>query len=154
MSAVDLNGVQMRRLQDAYGFFDKKGEGIGAPLVKNVMLLLGRKLGDAEIAQAIAQVDTKKQGKVGFEDFLNCVASREVKEGAEGGIPVEKDKDLKDVFDAFDKAGGGRIGANQIRNCLADLGENTSDEEMRELMKILGGRPVDFEGFVRLYQAA
>jgi len=143
----------MRRLRDAYGFFDKKGEGIGPAHVKSVMGALGRRLGDPEIVQAIAQVDSKKSGRVDFNDFLNCVASRELKEAAEGGIPVDKDKDLKDVFDAFDKSSQGKISIMNIRNVLADLGENTTDEEMRELQKIIGNRGLDFEAFAKLYQA-
>jgi len=154
MSAAELNEVQVRRLREAYGFFDKKGEGLGPTHVKSVMGALGRRLGDAEITQAIAQVDSKKSGRVDFGDFLNCVASREVKEAQEGGISVEKDKDLKDVFDAFDKSGAGRISVMNIRNVLADIGENTTDEEMRELTKIIGNRGVDFEAFANYYKAA
>jgi len=150
MSAADLNETQVKRLQEAYAFFDKEGTGLGPSHVSNVLKLLGRKIGDSELKTAIAQVDTKKSGKVDFGDFLSCVASRELKEAAEGGIPADKDKDLRDVFDAFDKSGSGQISSMNLRNALADLGEVTSDEEMREMWKILNVRSLDYEKFVLL----
>lgn len=128
----------------------KEGTGLGPSHVSNVLKLLGRKIGDSELKTAIAQVDTKKSGKVDFGDFLACVASRELKEAADGGIPADKDKDLRDVFDAFDKSGSGQISSMNLRNALADLGEVTTDEEMREMWKILNARSLDYEKFVQL----
>jgi len=78
------------------------------------------------------------------------VASREIKEAADGGIPADKDKDLKDVFDAFDKSGSGQVTSLQIRNVLSELGESISDEEIREMWKILNVRALDYEKFAQL----
>jgi len=150
MSAADLNDTQIKRLQEAFAFFDKKGEGLGPQDAKNVLKILGRNIGDLELKTAIAQVDTKKSGRVDFGDFLNCVASRELKEAADGGIPTDKDKDLKDVFDAFDKSGSGQVTSTQIRNVLSDLGEVISDEESREMWKLLNVRALDYEKFALL----
>eukprot|EP00456_Euglypha_rotunda_P015938 TRINITY_DN1518_c0_g1_i1.p2 TRINITY_DN1518_c0_g1~~TRINITY_DN1518_c0_g1_i1.p2 ORF type:complete len:136 (-),score=29.15 TRINITY_DN1518_c0_g1_i1:468-875(-) len=133
MSAADLNETQVKRLQEAYAFFDKEGTGLGPSHVSNVLKLLGRKIGDSELKTAIAQVDTKKSGKVDFGDFLGCVASRELKEAAEGGIPGDKDKDLRDVFDAFDKSGSGQISSMNLRNALADLGEVTTGKSISKI---------------------
>eukprot|EP00808_Paulinella_micropora_P001026 g57202.t1 len=150
MSASSLNSVQMNQLRDAYAFFDKDQKGIDAKQVKAVMASMSRALSDEDAANAIKEVNTKGGDTVQFQDFVTCMVSRTLRE--EAGIPADQDKDLRDAFEAFAPHGTNQISAMNIRNVLATLGQTTSDDEIREMMAIIGSRTIDFTKFCQLYQ--
>lgn len=151
MSAINLNQVQVNRLKDAYVFFDKDNTGITPEQVQKVLGSMGRKLTAEDANAAVHHVDSKGDGKtVQFQDFVTCMAGRVLRE--EAGIPHDKDADLRDAFQAFAPTGSNAITAMNIRNVLATLGQVTTDEEIREMMKILGTKSIDFAKFCQLYE--
>lgn len=54
-------------------------------------------------------------------------------------LPRLNDKEIKDVFDCFDLNSGGSISASELRFILKQAGENPTDEEIDEMVKLADG---------------
>lgn len=61
-------------------------------------------------------------------EFLNMMA-RTVKE-------VDNEEELKNAFKVFDKDGSGTISAIELRAVLQHLGENLTDDDLDEMLKM------------------
>jgi calmodulin len=63
-----------------------------------------------------------------MSEFLNMMA-RTVKE-------VDSEEELKNAFKVFDKDNSGTISSAELRAVLQHLGENLTDEELDDMLKM------------------
>lgn len=108
---------------------------------------LGLNPSDSELHDLIAEADVNKDGSIDFNglyprlgflglapqlticvEFLNMMA-RTVKE-------VDNEEELKNAFKVFDKDGSGTISAIELRAVLQHLGENLTDDDLDEMLKM------------------
>ena len=94
---------------------------------------LGYNPTEAEIEEMVAMLDSNKNGKIDFDEFLGMV-SRKMKVGA-------TDEEIKDTLRVFDKDCNGFISAAELRQALANFGQKLSEKEVDEIIK-----EVDFDG--------
>ena len=94
---------------------------------------LGYNPTDAEIEEMVTMLDSNRNGKIDFNEFLGMV-SRKMKVGA-------TDEEIKDTLRVFDKDCNGFISAAELRQALANFGQKLSEEEVDEIIK-----EVDFDG--------
>ena len=94
---------------------------------------LGYNPTEAEIEEMVAMLDSNRNGKIDFDEFLGMV-SRKMKVGA-------TDEEIKDTLRVFDKDCNGFISAAELRQALANFGQKLSEEEVDEIIK-----EVDFDG--------
>ncbi|XP_065046224.1 calmodulin-1-like [Musa acuminata AAA Group] len=63
-------------LKEAFKVFDKDQNGyISEAELRNVMMSLGEKLTDEEVAQMIREADLDGDGQVNFEDFVQMMSA-------------------------------------------------------------------------------
>ena len=54
----------------------------------------------------------------------------------EGALPSEAE--LRDIFKAIDKDGSGNVNAAELKEALVNLGQNISDKDIDEMIKVAG----------------
>ncbi|KAB5511660.1 hypothetical protein GE09DRAFT_1047467 [Coniochaeta sp. 2T2.1] len=129
MSAIKLTKEQIAQYRQVFDLFDKDHTGdITAEELGEVMRGLGLNPSDSELHDLIAEADVNKDGSIDFNEFLNMMA-RTVKE-------VDNEEELKNAFKVFDKDGSGTISAIELRAVLQHLGENLTDDDLDEMLKM------------------
>ncbi|KAH9507179.1 hypothetical protein Btru_056555 [Bulinus truncatus] len=145
MSQTQFSQDQISDFQEAFGLFDKDGDGwINASEVGVVIRSLGGVITDAEIASMILQFD-KKNGQVDFADFLTLMATIMNKK--------ESPDELLQAFQVFDRECNGFVSAAELRHVMTNLGEKMSDEEVDEMIReadIDGTGHINYTEFVRM----
>ncbi|OIW34165.1 EF-hand [Coniochaeta ligniaria NRRL 30616] len=146
MSAIKLTKEQIAQYRQVFDLFDKDHTGdITAEELGEVMKGLGLNPSDSELHDLIAEADVNKDGSIDFNEFLNMMA-RTVKE-------VDNEEELKNAFKVFDKDGSGTISAIELRAVLQHLGENLTDDDLDEMLKMAdknGDGNIDYEEFVHI----
>ncbi|KAH8902980.1 EF-hand [Coniochaeta sp. PMI_546] len=146
MSAIKLTQEQIAQYRQVFDLFDKDHTGdITAEELGEVMKGLGLNPSDSELHDLIAEADVNKDGSIDFNEFLNMMA-RTVKE-------VDNEEELKNAFKVFDKDGSGTISAIELRAVLQHLGENLTDDDLDEMLKMAdknGDGNIDYEEFVHI----
>ncbi|KAJ9136955.1 EF-hand [Coniochaeta hoffmannii] len=146
MSAIKLSKEQIAQYRQVFDLFDKDHTGdITADELGEVMKGLGLNPSESELHDLIAEADVNKNGSIDFHEFLNMMA-RTVKE-------VDSEEELKNAFKVFDKDGSGTISAIELRAVLQHLGENLTDDDLDEMLKMAdknGDGNIDYEEFVHI----
>jgi calmodulin len=105
---------------------------------------LGLNPSDAELEDLVNEADLNKDGVICFDglsrlfsftspaltcpEFLNLM-SQTVKE-------TDTEQELVNAFRVFDKDNSGTISTEELRNVLRSLGENLTDAELDEMIKL------------------
>ncbi|KAK4238776.1 hypothetical protein C8A03DRAFT_33172 [Achaetomium macrosporum] len=137
---------QIEQYKQVFEIFDKDGTGdITAAELGNVMKELGLNPSDEELQDLINEVDTNKDGVISFDEFL-ALMSQTVKE-------VDTEQELLNAFKVFDKDGSGTISSDELRHVLKKLGENLTDDEVEEMIKLAdrnGDGHIDYHEFANI----
>ena len=68
-------------------------------------------------------------------------------------ITDQQRKDFQDIFDQFDKDKDGKISAKELENAMVSMGQNPTNEEIKEMMEeadLNKDGKIDFEEFLSL----
>lgn len=140
---------QIRELREAFGLFDKDGDGsITTDELGTVMRNLGQFPSADELSMMLKEIDIDGDGTFSFEEFVQVMANM-------GGISEQseedEEKELREAFKVFDKSGCGYICASDIRAILQCLGEDLTEEEIDEMIAevdIDGDGRIDYDEFI------
>ncbi|XP_070538755.1 calmodulin-like [Ptychodera flava] len=141
-----LSEEQLAELKEAFTIFDKDGDGtISSEEFESVMKKLGQNPTKEELQEMINEVDADGTGTINLKVFLAMMEKKMSEQ--------DPDEQLRAAFRAFDKDGDGFIGAQELRNVMANLGEKMTEEEIEEMIREAdtdGNGQVDYEEFVQM----
>jgi len=144
--AEKLTDEQIAEFQEAFSHFDKDGDGaITVRELGNMMKSLGQNPTERDLHEMIREVDTNRNGKIDFSEFLSMM-SKKMKN-------MDSDDTLKDAFRVFDKDGNGFITQSELRQVMLNLGEKLTDEEINDMIREAdsdGDGMINFEEFARM----
>jgi calmodulin len=128
-ATAELSKEELAEFKEAYTLFDQSKKGsISSDELKQVMNLFGSDPRGSEIAEIVASVDDELKGVVDYPDFLKLMHQE---------VPAEDFKNtVQHVFNQISK--GGAIGAKELVEVFANLGETVSAEEAGELLDEAG----------------
>ncbi|RUO96081.1 calmodulin, partial [Jimgerdemannia flammicorona] len=96
---------------------------ISAEELGNVLNSFGMTPTASELNDMINEVDADGNGSIDFDEFLTLM-SRSLKES--------DSDDLREAFKVFDADGNGLISPAELRQVMASLNENLTDDEVNE----------------------
>ncbi|KAG2373358.1 hypothetical protein C9374_012224 [Naegleria lovaniensis] len=124
---IELTDEQRQEIKEAFDLFDMDGSGkIDAKELKVAMRALGFEPKKEEIKKMISGIDNGS-GKIDFNDFLQLMTAK----------MSEKDShaEIMKAFRLFDEDDTGYITFANLKRVAKDLGENMTDEELREMIE-------------------
>ena len=139
-------------IEEIGGFFrlldtDRSGT-ISAAEIEQVNADRGEVLSVEEITDLMREADLNGDGQIDFEEFFRYFCGEE-------RIDLKgKVEEIGKLFRLFDKTGNGWISAVEIKQVLADYGEEMTGEAIDALIKpvgVVGKGRVIFEEFVRVF---
>lgn len=141
-----LSPEQVAEFKEAFSKFDKDGNGsINTQELGAVMQALGKDLSEAELKEFISKVDTDADGVISFPEFLE--------EMVRGMKAWGKKQDLQEAFRVFDVDGNGYISVDELKQVMAKLGEELSQEVLEAMIHeadVDQDGQVNYEEFVRI----
>jgi calmodulin len=149
MAAYTLSDEEVAEFREAFGLFDKNGDGtISSSELGTIMRSLGQNPTESELQDMINEVDVDGNGTIDFDEFLNMMAKK-MKE-------TDSEEELREAFRVFDKDGNGYISAAELRHVMTNLGEKLTDDEVDEMIReadLDGDGTVNYEEFVTMMTA-
>lgn len=142
----DLSDAQKADIKEAFDLFDNEGSGvIDTKELKVAIRALGFEPKKEEIKKMIADVDKEHTGRISFADFLQMMTQK----------MSEKDSndEIMKAFRLFDDDDTGAISFKNLKRVAKELGENLSDEELKEMISeadVNGDGQVDQDEFLRI----
>mmetsp|Transcript_19378 Transcript_19378/g.28419 ORF Transcript_19378/g.28419 Transcript_19378/m.28419 type:complete len:179 (-) Transcript_19378:237-773(-) len=124
-----LDDEAMEELTEAFRLFDTTSTGsVDAIEIKALFIALGFKsIKKAEVKQLLSNIDKTGTDTVTFNEFVAMVSpkilSRDPKE------------EIGRIFDLFDEEGNGVISFENLKKVSAELGENYTDKDMRQMVE-------------------
>jgi Ca2+-binding EF-hand superfamily protein len=140
----DISEQYVNDIKQAFDQFDSKAEGvIESKQLKYAMRALGFEPKKDDIKKLMEQID--KNGLICYEDFLSVMAKRF----------TEKDTndEIMKAFQLFDIDKSGTISFDNLKTVAKELGENLTDEELREMITEAdrdGDNEVNCQEFLRI----
>ena len=138
-----LSSDEIEEIKEAFDIFDPESTGsIQVNDLLNAMKTLGFDSKNPAIYQMIADFDENGNGTIEFEEFLDMMTAR---------ISDKNTRDdLKRVFNLFDDGRTGEIKVENLKRVARELGEEISDEELKEIVQradLDGDSKLTFEDF-------
>lgn len=141
-----LSPEQVAEFKEAFSKFDKDGNGsINTQELGAVMQALGKDLSEAELKEFISKVDTDADGVISFPEFLEEMVRRMK--------AWRKKQDLQEAFRVFDVDRNGYISVDELKQVMAKLGEELSQEVLEAMIHeadVDQDGQVNYEEFVRI----
>ena len=138
-----LSADEIEEIKEAFDIFDANGDGsISVAELLSAMKSLGFDTKNPAIYNMIADFDEDGNGAISFDEFLDMMTAR---------ISDRNTRDdLKRVFNLFDDARQGFITIENLRRVARELGEEISEEELKEIVQradLDGDQKLGFEDF-------
>lgn len=125
---ADLTEEQKQEIREAFDQFDTDGSGsIDAKELKVAMRALGFDMSREQIRQMIASVAGSNVPAIDFNQFMEMMGQK----------ILERDplQEIKKAFELFDKDHNGSISLKDLKAATIELGENLTDDELREMIR-------------------
>eukprot|EP00914_Ancora_sagittata_P012201 GHVO01023544.1.p2 GENE.GHVO01023544.1~~GHVO01023544.1.p2 ORF type:complete len:172 (+),score=33.80 GHVO01023544.1:946-1461(+) len=127
--AIERPGLtedEVEEIREAFNLFDTDGSGTIDPSeLKAAMQSLGFESKNPTIYQMISDLD-RQGGAIDFEEFLDAITSKLGDKESRDGI--------QKIFNLFDDDKSGSITLKNLKRVARELGENMTDEELREMI--------------------
>ncbi|CAJ0959755.1 unnamed protein product, partial [Mesorhabditis belari] len=140
-SAIET--IKETELREIFRDFDKNGDGrITCEELEMALLKLGEMPSNTKIGQLIQQADTDGNGVIDIDEFLS-VWRRQMAE------PNEQ-RELADVFSAFDVDGDGLISEDDLNQLFLSLGRPIQGIDLAQMLILAdldNDGQVDFQEF-------
>uniref|UniRef100_A0A1B6LAR5 EF-hand domain-containing protein n=1 Tax=Graphocephala atropunctata TaxID=36148 RepID=A0A1B6LAR5_9HEMI len=123
----ELSEEQKADIKEAFDLFDKEGNGkIETKELKIAIRALGFEPKKEEIKKMLSEIDKEESGMISFEEFLFLMTQK----------MTEKDskEEIMKAFRLFDDDETGKISFKNLKRVARELGENLTDEELREMI--------------------
>lgn len=123
----DLSIEDVTNIKKAFDLVDEDGSGVVSP---SEIIKQFDKIGLTQKSQLIYQIvgewDKDHSGGLDFEEFLKIVSQKSTNSG-------NSREDLMKYFDFFDENKDGKITWNELKKVAEYLGEEMSDDEVKEM---------------------
>ncbi|XP_066279454.1 calmodulin-beta-like isoform X1 [Branchiostoma lanceolatum] len=152
--SISFLAASNREYREAFKLFDKDGDGtITIEELGTVLHDLGQFSSEEDLNELLHDLDADGNLTIDFEDFVVILSSiiKEENDEDDEGLAEDDEKDLREAFSLFDKAGDGFIDASDLRQILSCFGQDLTDEEVDEMMceiDLDGNGKIDYEEFV------
>ncbi|KAK4794089.1 hypothetical protein SAY86_012083 [Trapa natans] len=121
------NPSQRETLRPAFDYFDENGDGRISPVeLRSCVNALGGALSVEEAEVAVRASDEDGDGLLGYEEFERLV---------DGCCEEEKDRVLREAFGMYEVEGKGYITAASLRRMLRRLGESSSIDDCKSMIR-------------------
>jgi len=151
---LGLDDVKISELKEAFSLFDQAtsaDEGCITPEKLGVVMSSlepDLKPTPEELKDLIMEVDSSKEGKLEFKDFLGMMAK-----SMEENDPLEE---VRAAFKVFDHNMNGHISADELQHVMKQLGEVLTDQEVQAMIMQADKRGegnIDFDEFKVLMES-
>ena len=136
---------QILEVKEAFNVFDsdQKG-GLDARELKAAISALNIKITNEEIRNIYSDFGKDIREKITLEEFMEIVIPR---------LPDRHTKDyIQKIFQYFDLENTGKITARHLKKIAEEIGENLSDEELKEIMEEADKDADGYIGFDDFYR--
>nr|XP_057913403.1 centrin-3 isoform X2 [Doryrhamphus excisus] len=123
----ELSEEQKHEIREAFELFDTdKDNEIDYHELKVSMRALGLEVKKVDVLQILKDYDREGNGKITFDDFNEVVTE----------LILERDpkEEVMKAFRLFDDDESGKISLRNLRRVAREIGENTSEEELRNMI--------------------
>lgn len=142
----DANSQYINDIKEAFSLVDTKRDGfIETKQLKFAMRALGFEPKKEEINKLVADFDKNKFGKISLDEFTSMMNKRLAEKDA--------NEEISKAFQLFDSDDTGKISFHNLKDVAKQLGENLSDEELREMITEAdrdGDGEINKQEFVRI----
>ncbi|XP_076438153.1 neo-calmodulin-like isoform X2 [Babylonia areolata] len=140
-----LTKADAEELKDAFGLFDKDGDGrISKEELGPVLRILGRHPTQADLDSMMKEADTDNSGFLSFEEYAQVIAKHLT--------PLDEVKiGLRQAFQVFDKDKSGYLNLEELQDVLCSVGDVLSAREAETVLHAVdlnNDKRVDVEEFV------
>ncbi|XP_076249926.1 troponin C-like [Rhynchophorus ferrugineus] len=140
---------QLHLLKRAFSMFDSTKNGtIDREKVRTILTTLGHSYDEKELEQMLADEDPEETGTVNLDAFCR-VASHFLENEDEEALQ----KELKEAFRLYDKEGNGYIPTSSLREILAALDDQLTNDQLNEMIAEIdtdASGTVDFDEFMEM----
>ncbi|CAH1956205.1 unnamed protein product [Acanthoscelides obtectus] len=144
-----LDEEQVNLLKRAFSMFDSSKKGnIEKEKVRTILTTLGHTYDDAELDALLDGEDPEDSGVVNFDSFCRVAGHFLENEDDEA-----LQKELKEAFRLYDKEGNGYIPTSSLREILAALDDQLTNDQLNEMIAEIdtdSSGTVDFEEFMEM----
>jgi len=141
-----LTKDQLAELHEAFTLFDSDHKGsLDARELKAAIRAMGFDVKKEQVAKMISAIGKENRELFTFEDFSEIVRPRMNEKGSR--------EEIMKIFQLFDDEQAGAISFKTLRRISLEIGENISDEELREMFEEAdrdGDGMLNFEDFYRV----
>jgi len=138
----------LRFIQNHEKHVHAKNGSIPTDMVGTILRLMGQPYNDKILKELIDEVDEDGSGMLEFDEFVTLAAKFVVEEDAEA-----LQKELKEAFRLYDKAGNGYIPTSCLREILRELDDQLTDNDLDMMIEEIdtdGSGTVDFDEFMEM----
>ncbi|KAG8696490.1 calmodulin-like 3, partial [Ceratobasidium sp. 423] len=126
---------------EAFQIFDKNGDG-QITTTELASLLHALSIPSHDVEAILDKADANEDGALDLGEFLLLMSERL-------NFGQKSDRELREVFDRFDRDGSGSIERGELRRAVTLLGNKLTDQELTMIMREVdtdGDGRVSFEG--------
>ena len=136
---------QILEVKEAFNVFDSEQKGgLDARELKAAISALNIKITKEEIRNIYSDFGKDIREKINLDEFMEIVIPR---------LPDRHTKDyIQKIFQYFDLENTGKITARHLKKIAQEIGENLSDEELKEIMEEADKDADGYIGFDDFYR--
>uniref|UniRef100_A0A7S3FYP0 Calmodulin n=1 Tax=Strombidium rassoulzadegani TaxID=1082188 RepID=A0A7S3FYP0_9SPIT len=146
MMSGNLTDEQVHEFKGVFAYFGLTGDTpIDKKEINIVMRSLGQNPTDQELQEIMEIIERDGNPPITFPYFLSLLAAKMQDQDAE--------QQLIHAFDVYDKEKDGRIGSDDFRSVIDNLGEKLTENEIKEIIDeadVDGDGHIDYMEFVKM----